>query len=257
MTNIEYSKHYGGEVTIKFFPASHRYQLDGNSDYLIGVTIATGQLDKSRPLMIWASKLSKAFLLEALKNGEINEDIIEEAVNQYNIKRDEAASKGSLVHQWCEDFIGGKNPGIPEDENVRNGILAFLKWKNENDVRFIFSEKRVYSKKHQFVGTADVGFTLGLEDHKINHMGDWKTSNAIYAEMAMQVSAYQEAESEEYGTVYGDKYILRLDKDTGNFESHRFPKEEHEEHFNNFLACLKLKQFTKDWDKKYGYFKKQ
>lgn len=255
-TEIEESLHYGHEIVIQFYPTSHRYRLKGRKEYLLGVTTCTGILDKSRPLMIWASRLAKDYLMANLNSGS-SEQTIEDACNQYNVKRDEAATKGSLVHQWIEDFIHGKNPPTPTDVNVKNGVLSFLKWKTENDVKFVESETRVYSKKYEYVGTADVIFTLGKEGHKVTHMGDWKTSAAVYFEMVMQVSAYQEAYTEEHGTVFGDKYILRLDKDTGNFESHKFAKEDHAEHFKGFLACLQLKELVKAWDKEFGYYAKK
>lgn len=258
MTIFETTKHYNGEVVIKFYPDSHRYQLEGRKDYLIGVTTATGMLDKSRALMIWASKLTKDFLIEALEKGEdINQELIEMATNLHNVKRDEAATSGALVHAWAEAYIKGQNPEVPENENVRNGVLAFLKWVNENGAKFVASEKRVYSKKYEYVGTMDCIFTLEKEGHKIIHAGDFKTSSGIYTEMAMQVAAYQQAETEEHGTIYGDKYILKFDKNTGEFESKRFGVEEHEDHFQGFLACLKLKQISKEWDKKHGFYAKK
>ena len=257
--NYEISKHYNGEVTIKFYPDSHRYQLEGKKDYLIGVTTATGMLDKSRALLIWSSKLTKKFLLERLKDGaeSIDEAVIEDAVNQHNIKREEAATSGTLVHAWAEAYIKGQNPGVPEDENVRNGVLAFLKWVNENGVQFVASEKRVYSRKHEYVGTMDCIFTMAIEDHQILHPGDFKTSSGFYVEQPFQVAGYQEAHTEEFGTKFGDKYIIKFNKETGEFELKRFGVEEHEDHFQGFLACLKLKQISKEWDKKHGYYAKK
>ena len=99
MPKFETSSHYNGSIQIKFYPESHRYQLVGERNYLIGVTTATGMLDKSRPLIIWATRLSKDFLLNALRQEQpIDEQLIEEACNQHNVKRDEAATSGSLVH---------------------------------------------------------------------------------------------------------------------------------------------------------------
>lgn len=258
MPNFQTTKHYNGEITIKFYPESHRYQLEGRRDYLVGVTTATGMLDKSRPLLIWASRLAKDFLIDALKKGaEITENLIEEAVNQHTVKKEEAATSGSLVHEWAEQYISGKNPEVPEDENVRNGVLAFLKWVNENDVKFIASEKTVYSRKHEYVGTLDCIFTMGREDHKILHLGDFKTSKSVYVEHTFQTAGYQEAETEEFGTVFGDKYILKFDKETGEFEAKHFPASDHEDHFQGFLACLRLKQLSKKWEKEHGYYAKK
>lgn len=257
MTNIETSSHYKDTVKIDFYPDSHRYKKQGDKTYLIGVTTATGMLDKSRPLMIWASRLARDFLIGALNDEKIiDSTLIEEGVNQYNVKRDEAATSGTLVHEWAEAYIKGQNPEVPENEQVRNGTLAFLKWVSENDVHFLESEKKVYSKQYKYVGTMDCIFTMGKEKHKIIHAGDFKTSSSIYVDHAFQLSAYQEAYTEEFGTVFGDKYILKFDKETADFEAKQFPASEQEKHFKGFLACLQLKELSKWWDKEHGYYSK-
>jgi len=252
-TEVIRSKHYNDEIEIKFYPNSHRYQKEGEKTFLIGVTTATGMVDKSRPLLIWSSRLTEEYLTKILNFKPIEPEDIAIAVNQYNEKRDEAADKGTQVHRWAEAYIQGENPDTPEDEQVRNGALAFLKWVDEKQVKFLSSEKMVYSKKHNYVGTMDVIFTMGTEDHKIIHAGDFKTSSSIYLEHVMQVVAYQEAEREEFGTEYGSPYILRFDKDTGEFHSKEFA-DNIEEYFEGFLACLKLKELSKFWEKTHGYY---
>lgn len=266
----ELSEHYNGQVTIKFYPESHRYQLFGRKDYLIGVTTATGMMDKSTPLVIWATRLTRDYLLTAIENEEeITPELVEYAAQLHEEKKDEAATKGKMVHEWAEKYIKGEEPEVPEDEQVRNGVLAFLKWVSEKDIKFIASEKRIFSKKHEYVGTMDCVFTMGIEGHRILHAGDYKTSSGIYLPMAFQVSGYQEADTEENGTEYGDKYLLRFAKEdkfdkktgqqtqvAGEFEAKCFKASEHKGHFRGFLACLELKKQAKAWDKVHGYHAK-
>jgi len=271
MTNVQTSFHYDNSAIIKFYPDSHKYKLDGRKDFLIGVTTATGMKDKSRPLMIWASRLTRDFLIDAIKDGLqlVTPELIEEAVNLYNVKREEAATSGTMVHDWAEQYIKGKNPEVPEDEKVRNGVLAFMKWVNENGVNFEASEKKVYSKKHEYVGTMDAIFTMECEDHKILHAGDFKTGSGIYADQAFQVSAYQAAETEEHGTKFGSKWIIRFIKEdkfdkygkltqsAGDFCAKEFLPSEHESHFKGFLGCLEIKKQDKIWEKEHGYYSKK
>jgi len=258
MTEVQISKHYNDEVTIKFYPVKHAYQLEGQKNYLVGVTTATGMVDKSGPLLIWSERLTREFLLKAIEAGkQIDEHLIEEAVKQHCIKKEAAATIGTMVHEWAGQYILGNKPATPEDPNVKMGVMAFLRWINENGVKFVESEKVVYSRKYNYVGTMDVIFTMASEDHKIMHVGDFKTASGIYMEMVMQTSAYQHAYTEEFGTEFGDKYILRFDKTTGQFESKCFPKEEHESHFDGFIACLQLKELNKVWEKEHGYYSKK
>ncbi|KKM81314.1 hypothetical protein LCGC14_1330980 [marine sediment metagenome] len=66
---------YGGEVVIEYLPKSHYYYLikDGKTlekkKRLSGVTTFTGQLDKSKPLMIWATRLFTSTVKELMGDG--------------------------------------------------------------------------------------------------------------------------------------------------------------------------------------------
>lgn len=259
------TEHYGGEVKIWFYPNSHRYKEDGEKTYLIGVTTATGMLDKSGPLLIWSGRLIQSFLLDVLESGElITAEHIEVAIKQPEEEKKKAGDKGSQVHDWCEAWIKGEDPAIPEDPQVKSGAMAFLDWVQTHEVRFLSSEKRVYSKRHKYVGTMDVEFTMGIDEngvkegHGIIHVGDFKTSSGFYADQAFQVSAYQHASTEEHGTVYGKKYLIRLDKETGEFHTKAFTVKEHPQHLRAFLALLEVKRQMKVWDKVHNeYYKRQ
>ena len=252
MSDVKYtvSSHYNGEIKIKFYPGKHGFQLEGHRDYLLGVTSCTGVVDKSVPLLIWAGRLTRDFILDQIKKGNpVTELMLEEAIRQHQVKKEQAADIGHMVHAWAEDYIAGKNPVVPEDINVRNGVLGFLKLVKEHKPRFLFSEKVVYSREHNFVGIADGAMTLESEDHKVRHLIDWKTSKSVYMEMYMQVAAYEAALKEEFGyEEWGDKFIFRLDKESGEFESHRIPQADHDRYFAGFLSCLKLRKMVKQWD---------
>ena len=169
-TEIIESLHYNGDVTIQFYPNSHRYRIKGEKSYLIGVTTATGMVDKSRPLLIWAGRLTEEYLIDKLKAGEpISEDTVRQAVMQREEKLEQAGTTGTAVHDWCEQYIKGMNPDVPKDPRVRNGVLAFLKWIQEHGIRFVESEVRVYSKEHGYVGTMDTIYTKEREMHEILH----------------------------------------------------------------------------------------
>lgn len=245
MTQKEQIKLYNGQVEITFYPNSHQYRI--GKERLKSVTSVTGVVDKSRPLLIWSSNLTKDFLLDRLNKGITEADILE-AVNQHNVKRDEAASKGSLVHNWCEQYIKNQilnytPPEMPEDDDVARGCMAFLDWIVQEDIKFIASEQIVYSRKHNYVGTLDCIFTSGKEDHKIYHLGDFKTSKGVYPEMKAQVRAYENAYQEEHNNKFGDAFILRLCKETGEFEKHILPKTQRVKDFKAFKSML----YVKNW----------
>jgi hypothetical protein len=236
---------YNGKVKIEFTEGSHRYKINGKSG-CPSVTSVTGLLNKPA-LLFWSANLARDFMLEHLRAGTLfTEELIMEAAKQHTIRKEQAATSGTMVHKWASDYIKGEKPEMPDDENVLRGVTAFLNWVDEHGVKFMASEQIVYSKKHDYVGIMDCKFTLKSEKHKIPHCGDFKTSSGIYPEMYAQVSAYQEADAEESGCEYGDKWIIRFDKKDGTFEARSFPLSRHAQDFGAFLGLLSAKRWLDD-----------
>jgi hypothetical protein len=217
---------YKGKVKIKFDNGTpekpkHIYKVfDKKGEYHIPVSVtgATGIINKPA-LIPWAVGLMRDDLLEVLSRApqELTKERIIQAANLHNQRKKEAADAGSLIHEWVELHIKGMNPAMPEDTNVLNGVLAYLKWSEEHKPKFVASEKIVYSRKFDFVGLLDLQITLGKEKHKILHLADIKTGNGIYYEHLAQTSAYQGADEEESGNKYGSKFILCFARKDGEF----------------------------------------
>lgn len=247
---------YGGEINIEFFPDSHRYKMQGQKNYLVSVTAATGIIDKSRVLIMWALGLTGNHLrryFEESKHTEYTAEellpIIDEALKQHEIKKQAAADTGSLVHAFAESFarykLGqGEQPVIDEnwEENVGNGVMAFLDWFNENKVEFIETEKFLYSKKYDYVGTTDVVAKVNDEIVII----DYKTSKGIYSEQYYQLAAYWGAYEEETKLQLNRGAILHFDKETGKPTFKIIEREELQKDFETFLACLTVKKREKE-----------
>ncbi len=141
-----------------------------------------------------------------------------------------------------------KGLAMPEPEFDTPQTVHFINWAIKNKVKFLESEKRVYSLKHFTGGTYDFKCELA---GKI-YIGDIKTSSGIYDRTPFaQCAAYQMMELEmavdgiEKG---GDKYtnvdgrlIINLKK-TGKFN------EEKDVHFSYdystdlelFMSALKI-----------------
>src|SRR3990167_9002692 len=107
--------------------------------------------DKSRALMTWKGSRIIDYLLKKLEAGYIDE-----------IEKEEAADFGTQIHDWAEHYIKfklGKEkmmPEMPEIKQVQVGVNAFLDWEKEYKVKFISSERIVYSKKYDFIGRMDI-----------------------------------------------------------------------------------------------------
>lgn len=202
---------YKGKVKGKFLgpteemPNRHMYYIDGKRK--TGVTTYCGIKDKSRPLVIWATDLAREYLLGLEKITK--KDIIT-ACSLHEEYKQKAAAVGDEVHHWVENYINGENPAMPEQPEAAVGVTAFLEWESQNKVKFISSERVVYSKKHDYVGKMDI-------EAKVNGklcLIDIKTSNGMYNEYYMQTAAYVRADEEESGKKYHGRWIIRLAKET-------------------------------------------
>jgi len=246
---------YDGKINIGYWDNRHRYSLIVNGKpertWLLSVTAATGMIDKSRQLIIWATRLAKDHLLnriddiKSLPPSSVIE-LIETACNLHNVKREEAATKGSMVHEYIEKYIKGEKPDLPDDENVAASINAFLEWEKAHEVKWKATEQIVYSKKHSYVGLFDA---LAVIDRK-TVLIDFKTSKGVYNDYKYQISAYRHAYEEETGKkLSGNSMIVRFDKETAEFEVHECT--DHDKDFKAFLGALAIKVREKELDKEW------
>lgn len=256
---------YNGKINIDFWEGQHKYIIRETGKRPLSVTAATGMLDKSRPLLIWAERLSIEFLIDKLNTKvEITEELIREACHQHQVKKVEAATIGGLVHKWAEDYIAGLDPEMPTDEKVLNGVTAFLAWVQEHEVKFLASEQIVYSKKHDYVGLMDTIVSMKWNSKKrLICPGDFKTNKweenketgerkpRVYTEFRYQVAGYKGAYEEEKGEYFtGPRLIFSFDKDTGNFGVSDIDQnpDDYKKDYECFLAALKLKRRDKELD---------
>jgi len=236
---------YNGEVQAKLVTRLwcgkeiQKYEVMDNGifiDDLLRVTDITGALPKDW-MAPWVAKVNSDYLRNHI-GKKLTEELIDESKKQYNIVRDTAADLGSKVHSWVEQYLKVGKKDLPDDDKVLNGITAFLKWVDAHKVKFVSSERMVYSRDDHYIGTLDAEAEV---DGKLCVL-DWKTSKAIYPEYFLQVGAYQKA-AEQEGSVYtGDRWIARFDKETGEFEC--VQRGNLQEDYLTFLATLQMKRWV-------------
>jgi hypothetical protein len=73
----------------------------------------------------------------------------------------------------------------------------------------------VYSAKYKYAGAMDA---VAYRDGKMVAL-DWKTSNGLYGEYALQVAAYAKALEEMTGEVVSEAWAVRFGKKTPEFEA--------------------------------------
>lgn len=140
----------------------------------------------------------------------------------YRDERDKAASVGTIAHEMVECHIRGRqfDPNKYPAELVRRAeksFGAFLEWASDTQLKAAETEVRLVSEKYKYGGTPDVFFVKGKRS-----LGDWKTSNAVYAEYLCQLAAYKNLWEENFPDqpIEGGAHLVRFDKENGDFHHH-------------------------------------
>lgn len=188
-----------------------------------GVTTYCSALSKDF-LAPWAAKLAAEYVLSH-KDAQTDAVTLEQAKKQWKLAGDSGARAGKLGHLYVEAKLTGRAVTMPsstEDkavvESVASALDAFMEdWRPE----IVKSEMVVYSKIHDYAGTAD--FVAKTDDKLI--IGDWKTTNTskynpdgLYASYFAQVGAYALAYEEMTGEKIDDLWLVNLPKDGGQYK---------------------------------------
>ncbi|UCC95925.1 MAG: hypothetical protein JSW40_04035 [Candidatus Omnitrophota bacterium] len=234
-------KLYQGKVVLQFDDETHRFFHEDGTPIKNSVSGITGVVDKSGPLMAWAVNMMGEYLIEnwslkKVKTETAKIQLIFDAKKNYRWAKKEAMDIGTAIHEWIEQYIKGKKPALPEEERTRNGVLAFMGWVKEHKVKFLESEKIVYSRRYDYPGILDAIADI----EKKRYVIDFKSSRGIYNEMRYQLAAYQLAYEEEMGKCIDGRIIVKLGKEDGDFEAREI--DGYQQDKRAFLAALTIKQ---------------
>ena len=212
MPNYKEFKLYNGEVTVHFDEVNHAYWLveDGKKRRIAGVTTFLNIIDKPA-LIPWAVGVTVEYIREHIADlSQSPAELLKLAKEEAARQRDVAKEIGSAIHAWIESYIKGEDFEMPDDEQVLKGVNSFIEWKDQQNVKLVESERLLYSKENEYMGTAD----LLLEIDGKKYLGDIKTGNAIYAETMLQTAAYAQAYQEETGETLAGRYVIRISKES-------------------------------------------
>lgn len=214
-------------MTFTFDPIKHVYTLDGKP--LTGVTTVLGVINKPA-LVAWASKMAVEHIKgnapwdEAQSVYLVSESQLEDAKQAHRRKKEDAGEKGTDLHALVEEYVNWclEIGGLASVTTVASyqlkwePIRKFINWAVNNQIRFLESEKRMYSRNWWLAGTADLIFE---KDGK-KYIGDIKTYAKIWDRVPFfQCAGYANFYEEmSEGKDHIDGYcVLRLSKD-GSFE---------------------------------------
>lgn len=285
---VEY-RFYNGEVSVYYDDALHIYvRYEGDREIKIpGSTSILGIVDKSAPLMQWAANKAvehvkdKLILNTCSVEDTVQRSLVEgwldEAKFTHKEHKEQAGDIGHIAHNWLEQYIklliAGESikasryrENLPESPQAASGVTAALDWMRRHNVRWCFTERKIYSRRYDFAGTAD-GLAYISACGDADCCGHWrkdgdrwervaadfryrlaivdfKTSNSLHDSYDRQVASYLKAIEEEIGDKLDHhieyRVLLRLDKVDASFESRLLMPETIDRDFQIFLDCLAL-----------------
>ncbi|MBK0401791.1 hypothetical protein I5M27_02270 [Adhaeribacter sp. BT258] len=235
-------------VTIE--PELHIYIGDetGNAEYISVTTL----IERFFPF-----DLKRYIERKAEEENRTEEDVFDE----YSLMRDEAAEKGTYLHNQIENFLKGKEFDADSKE-----FKLFLNFYNKEikvrNLLFNDAEKMIFSNKYNVAGTIDCLFKKNKEDEYV--ILDWKRSkkliidnrprifgfgyasselchldNSSYYKYCLQQNIYKHIVETEYSMKISSMKLVVLHENYSNYHIVDVPKMEKET--NIILNSLKVK----------------
>lgn len=169
-------------TSLGFDEKSHVYAKDetGNSEYISVTTLIE---------LFFPFDLKRYIERKAEQENRTEEDVLDE----YLLIRDEAAEKGTFLHNQIENFL--KKSDYDSDSKEFEFFLDF--YNKEIEVRnFVFfdAEKMIFSDKYNVAGTIDCLFKKNNKDEYV--MLDWKRSKKLIIDGRPIIYGYGYALSE-------------------------------------------------------------
>lgn len=227
-------------MSFNYDPGRHKLTLDG-----IVIPSVTTILSRGLPkpaLQHWAARSVAEYAYDNQeawtklpRDGAV--DLLKREPLRFTGKR---ARVGTAVHSAIAFYAAlGEPPDDLTDEEwgYYNAALRYL---TEHDVEILESEVTVWSRAHSYGGTFDL---LQRRNGELE-IADFKTSKAVYPDVALQLVAYARAEfigrqsgAEDPLPTVERGVIVRLDR-SGSYEA--VPASLDDDVFETFLAtrCL-------------------
>jgi len=174
--------------------SGHRYKLDG--EWVQGVTTILGNALPKPALMKWYAAQAGiyAFKNHAWLARMTPEEREEKYLGAPESVRDEAGSRGTALHEAMVPLLQYKAvEGLSEE--VHALALSGKAFLDDWGIRPLIFETVVWSSEPRYAGTLDLVCTADRYPGRV-FLVDWKTNKkGIWPEVALQLSAYANAES--------------------------------------------------------------
>lgn len=248
-----------------FDEKKHKHFINGRE--VTGTTTIVGIIDKPA-LIPWALKISMERLKKTLRDKELQDDNLDEAIDdakqEPNRKKHEAGRFGTVVHALCEHY---NKTGIllPVDsEELPKSVLEcaqtftekelkkatklltqYIAWLEKNNAKILYVEQNVFSETY-FLGGI---FDMIIEVDGKTYIADFKTSSGVYPSHFIQMGGYelQLEEMAERGYIPEldiDGYIVLHVPRKGSLKEHRIA--DTSIYKRAFRACIYIYRLVND-----------
>jgi len=178
-------------MSLKFSEKGHHYTLDGRP--VPGVTTLISKGLPKPAIPYWAAKSVAEYVLdhpegvEALRTMGRNSAVA--ALKQVPwTKRDEAAVRGTAVHELAERIAHGEEVDVPD--HLIDPVQGYVRWLDEWQPEVIWTERPVGNRQWWYAGTPDIVCRIDGQVWLL----DWKSSRGVFGEYGIQIASYGHAE---------------------------------------------------------------
>jgi hypothetical protein len=162
-----------------------------------------------------------------------------------------ALEVGSVVHRMVENRIHGLPVTEPAEEIaplVMSAYGAFERWWHAGKFKVVATEVPLVSRKYRVGGTPDA---ILLDGEGRVCLGDWKSSNGLYANYLRQIAIYGamwDEQAPERFQLTGGFHLVRFAKTNGDMEHRHFP--ELEDALESFVLLRRMYDLNKSLEKR-------
>lgn len=162
----------------------------------------------------------------------------------------DGANRGTLVHNYIQDFALNKSPIYDKNENIATLQKAAENWFVDNVTKVHSVEQLVYNRQHHYAGKYDLEATV--RDYG-RCLIDYKTGSSLSysAKYPIQLLAYMEAILEEEGGEPFGRLIVHINRDTGVITERYYNKDTYTRDLSVWKSILNIfsyiGKYNKEW----------
>lgn len=171
----------------------HHY-ADADGNRVPGVTTIIGNGVPKPALINWAANTTAGYAVDHWDElGDQPPSVRLSTLQKARYAdRDQAANRGTRVHQLAEHLAAGDTVDVPDE--LAGHVASYIKFLDDFDVQPVLSEFVVVSHRHGYAGTADLIADLAMPD-QTRWLLDIKTSRSgVFGETALQLAGYRYAD---------------------------------------------------------------